>query len=634
MNTKFKILKLFIAMSFLINIVLNSFVYAYSYDTRDKLSPASSQNELAGIQHKDISRIKIGLQSVLKSLDLKNGKADTAAIKKALENMKRKEDTIYHPSEVQFFIHETQETQGGDVCIMARVTDHKDKGGKTRTYYALYDPEAEDDGYFPINKIYTEEEYEAETLPERQQQDIDAIKRDLAHQKYDREVIEWMHDNKWDSIKELEGTNFSGGIISQILYIAAIKLDEEDRERLLNKKIYLYKRDDEIDSRIDENLLYIKDSDGVIHTVKGYMHSSNEAMHLFIPEWLYNSLEPPGGMSSGQQHAEIAYSDAKARLFGRIAYEIGVAFGGIPNGFRESKHGEMYPHRSSIVNLIKEYPECAELQKGEKYPVNEVYERYCANCKRGPDEYGEKEFKLVDLDKNLLTRDFAGGSEEPADIHGKVKEIKLLADEVGKEIPTHPADPNNLRYTLLMPFEFFGNKKDEAEKHQSNYADRFNLDFVSATSHEQYIDKIISLAKVRETKTIAMVSRDIPEEQLERLTKLGIRFIRVDTDKMLGDRSELRDSWKNFQENTYAIMLLVRHIDKEKHDKNSSTYRTLSFYLRTHFNLEEEASIENYIDAIMEGNISTLLKGLLYTSPMIPLEMPDYNNIAKVLLSA
>ena len=79
-------------------------------------------------------------------------------------------------------------------------------------------------------------------------------------------------------------------------------------------------------------------------------------------------------------------------------------------------------------------------------------------------------------------------------------------------------------------------------------------------------------------------------------------------------------------------MLLARRIDKSD-GRDSSIYKLLSFYVRSHFTLEDKVAIEDYIDAIMNSDIARLIKGCLVYRPIEPYKVPDHDTVAVTLIS-
>ncbi|MDP2929891.1 MAG: hypothetical protein Q8O01_07530, partial [Candidatus Omnitrophota bacterium] len=170
-----------------------------------------------------------------------------------------------------------------------------------------------------------------------------------------------------------------------------------------------------------------------------------------------------------------------------------------------------------------------------------------------------------------------------------------LASEAGLQIPTHPDE----RYNLLVTSEFFAN--GDFEEHKAKYGDRFDLDRVSGRSHKQFVDNILAKAVSKETRTIALVPSDLPAEQLERLTKAGIRFMRVNTADLQKAKADRDTNREKFQLDTYAMMILSRRIDNTI-TADSAIYRLLSFYLKSHFALTDMIVVDDYIMAIVNND--------------------------------
>lgn len=199
--------------------------------------------------------------------------------------------------------------------------------------------------------------------------------------------------------------------------------------------------------------------------------------------------------------------------------------------------------------------------------------------------------------------------------------------EIRQQISTHPSE----RYNLLVTSEFFAN--GELDEHRAKYGDRFDLDRVSGGSLKQFVDNILAKAAGKETKTIALVPNDLPAEQLEKLTKVGIRFVRVNALDLQKAKSDKDANREKFQVDTYATMLLLRRIDNSI-TADSSIYKLLSFYLKSHFSLTDRIAIDDYIMAIINKDVTRLIKGCLSYRPAQPYETPNYNNVAASLISA
>ena len=231
--------------------------------------------------------------------------------------------------------------------------------------------------------------------------------------------------------------------------------------------------------------------------------------------------------------------------------------------------------------------------------------------------------------RNTNDESFANKAIEPSTIDYRLSTneyLTRLAKIAGLEIPTHP----NERYTLLLTQEFFAN--GELETHRLKYGDRFEVNGISGRTQEQFVDNLLAKAKGIENRTIALIPDDLTLDQLERIKNSRIRFIRTKVSDLLNAKSE-RDSFReSFQLNAYTMMLLARRIDKSD-GRDSSIYKLLSFYVRSHFTLEDKVAIEDYIDAIMNSDIARLIKGCLVYRPIEPYKVPDHDTVAVTLIS-
>ncbi|UCD54770.1 MAG: class II fructose-bisphosphate aldolase [Candidatus Omnitrophota bacterium] len=215
-----------------------------------------------------------------------------------------------------------------------------------------------------------------------------------------------------------------------------------------------------------------------------------------------------------------------------------------------------------------------------------------------------------------------------AEPSSEINKMKTTATRVGLEIPTHL----NTRYTLLLATEFFADSK-EFKKHETEFRDRFNLGTVGGRTAEQFIDNVLAKARGIEHRTVVLLPDRISRRWLERLTAVGIRFIRTDVEDLVEARVNKDVNRTTFQLNTYATMLLIRHIDRSI-GRESPLYRILSFYIKSHFKLDSNVEIEDYIQAIITGNIAILIRGYLSYRPAKPYQAPDYEKIAAALISA
>ncbi len=166
----------------------------------------------------------------------------------------------------------------------------------------------------------------------------------------------------------------------------------------------------------------------------------------------------------------------------------------------------------------------------------------------------------------------------------------------------------------MMPFQFY--KGAEFNNDSDEYRSRFNNERVGGDTLKELIKNIIDNSKGREKKTVALIPKHMIDDTnanlLNTLTEAKIRFIIADiTSEALLDSD--KDRRHEYRSNTYAVMLLARHINEGM--EGTSAYRLLEFYLRSHFGFSEKVAVGNYIEAIKKGDIAELIKGWLTYKP-------------------
>ncbi len=231
-------------------------------------------------------------------------------------------------------------------------------------------------------------------------------------------------------------------------------------------------------------------------------------------------------------------------------------------------------------------------------------------------------------------RESAAGVEVPS---------KAVIQDAGRQIPTDAAN----RYKLLVTPEFLAN--GELNKHRQIYGERFDLDtFDTVDSRtrnqlipEQIITKILEeKVKGKEERTVVLISNEMPQEELERLTQANIRFILADTKELLSSQAarygddDTRKARELYQQSTYAVMSAVRLIKGEDlSDEKSSVYRTLTAYIENRLELQEGITVDDYIKAIVGKDVAKLRKARL--KPIQPINVEEeHNTITKPLIFA
>lgn len=216
---------------------------------------------------------------------------------------------------------------------------------------------------------------------------------------------------------------------------------------------------------------------------------------------------------------------------------------------------------------------------------------------------------------------------------GQIDEMISLAKLAGGKISA--AQIAGGRYKLLMPMECFaGNEYGDQKK---SLQERFDLVGVSGimNSPADFIANLESkIAAGEDERTVALLPNTLTQEQIENIRNKyrKIRFILIDFDTLSNIKSLLPDARKHFQADAYAVMLLIRYIKNA--DVNSAEYRSLQFYLRSHFEFQGGITTDDYINAVISGDIPKLIKAYLLSRPTERYDLQEYEKISPTLISA
>lgn len=211
-----------------------------------------------------------------------------------------------------------------------------------------------------------------------------------------------------------------------------------------------------------------------------------------------------------------------------------------------------------------------------------------------------------------------------------INEMQELATAAGLEIPTH----ERLRYTLLLPQLFYGGA--DLREDQARFGDRFELDIVPGLDTDMFIRNLRGRVRNRERSSIVLVPNDlkIPDAVLKELAGLGVRFMQVDAQALSALKGEPAAERARFRTDTYAIMWLARFISADA-TKDDATYRLLRYYLETHFAFSGNLAADDYIQALVKGDIAKIILACLSYRPIVPHDaVADYHAIAETLISA
>ncbi|MFH1553067.1 MAG: hypothetical protein ABID83_05475, partial [Candidatus Omnitrophota bacterium] len=461
-KAQLKVLSILIAITFITGQIQPGFALE-SNAIQDNLAvPSMMSADLVGIQHKDIGRIKLALEAQMKELLKKEGASvDYETLKTVLEKRATKalsqrllESKIYQPGDLQLFFNEVTPVKEG-ISVMSRI---KDKNG-IRTYYAVVSLEADKDKGFPIKGIFTEKEYEGSNklsaeLPQRRPDDEKAIDRYIQQEKGIDEVIRYAHE-KGLAKKPLEAIfNYKEEVLEML---AALNIDVTTPDGLKpieNREFFLVGITPEIKQKLFSATVEMLGEEFLV-----IAHSSNNAVHIFIHPDFFNVMtsspkefgSAPGLILLRGAHGDLYNFADKEKTIKEAIYDIKImlsheigAMLGLPVS-RTGKDPEFYYRKEPF------YP----------YFVNSVSKRY-HKVIAGANPGDRLEFTVVDLDKNLLTRDYAAGNQTltrgiDGEIQEQIFQIKNILLRSGALDPTRETEAMVIAKLLLV----YGHKPEE-----------------------------------------------------------------------------------------------------------------------------------------------------------------------------
>jgi predicted transcriptional regulator len=220
----------------------------------------------------------------------------------------------------------------------------------------------------------------------------------------------------------------------------------------------------------------------------------------------------------------------------------------------------------------------------------------------------------------------------------KIRTAAIDAKDVGANaIPTHVND----RYTLIVDNNLYADGEMKADiagydvdGRHIGAADRFNL-VAADTSNVANI-----IAQIQDpSKTVVQLSGGLKKDDVKRLlaAKPGLRVVNVDTKGFKYDSTINKKLRWCFRFDLYAMMLAARRITEEDlKSKNTAIYRTLKFFLNTHFGDGNENIADEYIKAILnqtEEDIILIIKRALSYVPTGKWRIFEYHSVAATLIT-
>ena len=380
-----KIISTVVLICFLFNTAVQDLAFG--------LATPLQSSDIVGIQHKDMGRIKLALEEQLIALDRAYNFSgiDAGALQTMLEHLGKPnatEKTIFQPADMQFFWGDPRGVAGKNLCYMVRV---KDKNG-LRTYYFRFSIQKDQNNGFPI-EVYTEEQYNASAglakgAPKIKPEDAKAVDRYMQHEKgIDRLIaLAYKYDCVARPIKDR--FDYEGEVkkLTDDLNISITNPDPSNIKDIGKRDFALINMSLLEDILAREGVMTINKARALLKTtvianndgqakeveVDCGVHLSNNAMHAFV----YTSGRFHGLTDSSYngRGMEIAIDVLRRE----VAHEIGVA-----------ADQEIVEMRGKLpFNIIDKRRE-SYIVPGGKKPAYTL------------------RLTLVDLDKNLVTRDYA-----------------------------------------------------------------------------------------------------------------------------------------------------------------------------------------------------------------------------------
>lgn len=324
MRRKFKIISILTCICFIANCLWTDLAFSSPHYKSgvSTLAPCSIFDELKGIEYKDIGRIKLALQANLLSLAKNRNNIEIAEIK---------EETVYRPAIMHFFLHEMEALPNGNLQVRCRIGDEDTRGRSdsviTRDYIIVFSPCADDNGGFPM-EVYTLREWSrlesfvtrSGIFPERRlderepvRKDAESVDRYIQHEiMIDRWIAEHMKDPE-SSLTFRDLNDFVSGETFRLIWHDFDDILGGVLSGVLNNRdIVLIKTgNDERFPVIDESGKKV-----VVHS-----HASENAIYLFVDEKVFKHYMDNAGSRDTEDY--FAFKSIVTSL----VHEIGVICG-------------------------------------------------------------------------------------------------------------------------------------------------------------------------------------------------------------------------------------------------------------------------------------------------------------------
>lgn len=317
-----KIISAVVLVCFLFNTAIQDLAFSQTVNFRpnvDKLAPPLMSG-------KDMGRVKIALEEQLLVFSHTLPSLSVDDFRDRLKRFDAKEKTIFQPADMQFFWHEPKPATADLLCYMVRL---EDRYKTPRTYYAVFSLKKDAKGAFPI-QILTKEQYDAtdglkNELPKLAAEDAQAIDDYVWHERGVDTVIKYAHDHELAK-EPVDGRFEYKEFVQKLFKKTGINVTTpKGLTPIEDRKLFFVKLTKGIQDMIAAHPAIVRDPEGKEHKILYNAHSSNNRIHVFVPEDDFDILTNPDrpiffGNDMGYKRAwiEVEYI---------LNFELGVPLG-------------------------------------------------------------------------------------------------------------------------------------------------------------------------------------------------------------------------------------------------------------------------------------------------------------------
>lgn len=233
-----------------------------------------------------------------------------------------------------------------------------------------------------------------------------AIENYEEQERYDREVIAWVHSTE-SAVEPYEIDTRED--LSAVKEAARIEIDDTDNP-IINRKCFIVPITSEVEKRLLENKVTVTDRNGESRKVIAYSHSSNHAIHIFLPPAYFKVIkEKKEARQTDVDYKTPVERNALERMRKALSDEMG-AMTGCPI--------ELFGFQNEPFNIIGlRYSEAMENAETNLTKIDRPFKIVDIDILRGINSHGE-----------IYERDYAAGDRTltPALISQAEEALKAL----------------------------------------------------------------------------------------------------------------------------------------------------------------------------------------------------------------